>query len=377
MPVRPLLKPTSPAYEIEDLVHIPREGEALEIEDPDGAVRVLLRLLDGTRSIEEIQAEFRRQAPGSDFDVSEAIAVLNGARLLIDAGAADPLDEYGRQRWRRNLGFFETYATLDRSSHDMQQALRDCKVALLGVGGVGSHVALDLLGLGVQDLRIVDFDKVELSNLNRQILYEEADLGQPKVERALRRLTGYSARASVTGLEKRLESAADVADVVRDRDIVICAADRPKMQVIEWVNQGCVASGVPFIAGGVETQRSVLYLVVPGETGCVECWRRTAADDTYSRAIRIQMADLHTDGGIGPDRAAFGGLVTVLTGMMISELVRFITGVAEPIALGKLIEIHFDDLVPRTAEQWKRISDCPVCGEVEGSYRYRRSATTG
>jgi molybdopterin/thiamine biosynthesis adenylyltransferase len=237
-------------------------------------------------------------------------------------------------------------------------------------------VSLDLLGLGVQDLRIVDFDKVELSNLNRQILYAEADLGQPKVDRALHRLTGYSARASVTGVEKRLTSAADVADAVRDRDIVICAADRPKMEVIEWVNAGCVAAGVPFIAGGVETQRSVLYLVVPGETGCVECWRRTSADDTESRAVRIQMADLHTEGGIGPDRAAFGGLVTVLTGMMISELVRFVTGIAEPIALGQLIEIHFDDLVPHVAEQWKRLPDCPVCGDVEARYRYRRTDAT-
>jgi molybdopterin/thiamine biosynthesis adenylyltransferase len=226
-------------------------------------------------------------------------------------------------------------------------------------------VAFDVLGLGVNDLMVVDFDKVELSNLNRQILYTEGDVGQRKLEIAVRRLRDYNPNANINGIERKLTSVEDVEQVVAGRDFVFCAVDRPKMQVVQWVNEACVRQGVPFVGGGVETQRSVLYLINPGVTGCMECWRRANADTEHDHALRDRMAELHTDGGVGPDLAAFGPMVTILTMLMVTEFVRFITGISEPIAAGRLVENHFADLVTRESERWDRLPDCPVCKGVE------------
>jgi molybdopterin/thiamine biosynthesis adenylyltransferase len=343
---------------------VQRCGSILEIEDPDGDVRALLALLDGSRTLEEISLAFRQQRPDSAFDIPAGITQLDNEGLIDDASAATVLDAYELERWKRNLGFFETYASLDRNKFAMQERLRDCKVGLLGLGGVGSHVSLDLMGLGVRDLKLVDFDKVELSNLNRQILYTERDIGSRKVELAVRRLNDYYPGATVTGVERMLTSSADVEEIISDRDFVFCSADRPKMHIVHWVNEACVRAMVPFIGGGVETQRSVIYLIIPGVTGCTACWEQANAADERTRAIRAQMGLRHTEGGVGPDLAAFGPMVSALTTLMVTEFVRLVTGVSEPIAAGRLVEMPFNDLATRQVEHWQRLADCPVCGTV-------------
>jgi molybdopterin/thiamine biosynthesis adenylyltransferase len=337
----------------------------LEIEDPDRTVRGLIALLDGSRTVEEVDRAFREERPGSDFDVRSAVTQLDEAGLIDDADAPTTLDDYELERWKRNIGFFETYASLSENKYAMQERIRDCKVVLLGLGGVGSYVSLTLLGAGVRDLLVVDFDKVELSNLNRQILYSEEAIGQRKLEVALNRLQGYYPGAEITGVERKLTSVDDVEDVVTGRDFVFCAVDRPKMHVIEWVNEACVRARVPFIGGGVELQRSMIYLVVPGVTGCTECWRRASADDENTRALRAQMEQRHSGNtGIGPDMAAFGPLVSVLNSLMVTEFVRFVTGVVAPIAAGRLMETRFEDMATTEAERWDRLPDCPVCGHL-------------
>jgi molybdopterin/thiamine biosynthesis adenylyltransferase len=363
MSVKPKFKITNPAYVVDDSVLVQLCGAMFEIEDPDGDVRALLALLDGSRTATEVESAFRQQRPDSTFDIPAAIAQLDSEGLVEDGAAPTVLDAYELERWKRNLGFFETYATLERNKFTMQERLRDCKVGLLGAGGVGSHVSFDLMGLGVRDLTLVDFDKVELSNLNRQILYTEGDIGNRKVELAVRRLSEYYPGATINGVERMLGSADDVEEIIRDRDFVFCAVDRPKMHVVRWVNDACVRAGVPFIGGGVETQRSVIYLIIPGVTGCMACWQLSAASDERTLAVRAQMEPRHTEGGIGPDLAAFGPMVSALTTLMVTEFVRLIAGVSEPIAAGRLMEMHFADLATRQVEQWQRRADCPVCGE--------------
>lgn len=363
--MRPQVKITTPFYPLRDKVIIQRCGTMLDIDDPDGDVAALLALLDGTRSSAEIQKEFEESRPRSALKVPEALAQFDEASVLVDADASTTLDSYQKERWKRNLGFFETYADLARSKYSAQERLRDFKVALLGLGGVGSHVSLDLLGLGITDLRVLDFDKVELSNLNRQILYRESDIGERKLPAAVSRLREYSPKAHIEGLELRLSSVEDVKNAIADRDYVICCVDRPKVQVTRWVNQACVETGVPFTAGGVQTQRSLLYLVIPGVTGCTECWSRSAAIDEDEEAVLAEMDTRHgADPGIGPDLAAFGPMVTVLTSLIITELVRYATGIAPPIAAGRLVEMHFGDLALQEAERWDRMPDCPVCGGI-------------
>ena len=122
--VRPRRKASFPSYVIDDTIYVQGCGELIEIEDAGGDVRRLLDLLDGTRTVDEVAGQLASEGNGlSREDVLEAIAELDRRSLLEDA-AKDRLDDaYAVERWSRNLGFFETYATLGTGKHELQQRL--------------------------------------------------------------------------------------------------------------------------------------------------------------------------------------------------------------------------------------------------------------
>jgi bacteriocin biosynthesis cyclodehydratase domain-containing protein len=215
--------------------------------------------------------------------------------------------------------------------------------------------------MGVGHVRAVEFDRVELSNLNRQILYRDSDVGKEKLAAAVARVREFNPRIDIEPVQMWISSVEDVRRLAEGADLLISAADRPKMEIINWVNAACVQAGVPLVSGGLDTQYSHHITVIPGVTGCVECWRRQVADtDPVSTRLLQQKRDLKITG----DRAAFTPLVTMTTGFILGELTRLITGIAPPIAAGRLLRLRFDDYQLAEQERWSRLPDCPVCGTV-------------
>lgn len=362
--VHPKVKNTAPVFALDGTVFVGGCGVMSDIDDPDGSVHRLLTLADGTRTSAEIHTAMAARFPYLTLEqINDALAAFDAYGFLEDAARTSDgvLDDYSLKRWDRNLWFFEAYASLAKDKYNMQRRLQDIRIALLGVGGLGSHLLYDLAAAGVQDIRIVDFDTIDLSNLNRQIIYNEADIGLQKTAVAERRIKAFSPRMKVEAVQARIDGSEDVRRLVEDRDLVIAVVDRPTMSIANWVNAGCVAAGVRFLAGGVETKRAVYYGVVPGESGCVECWRRdVAAGDPVSAALLDEKRRLDFEG----DNAAFGPLVTILTGCILAEVVRIATGIAPPLASGRLMELRFDDFSIREAEAWSRQPGCPVCSSA-------------
>jgi molybdopterin/thiamine biosynthesis adenylyltransferase len=346
-------------------VQINGSGLVTEIPDPTGQIRKLLELLDGSRTVAEVCRELQRDVPSLSLDaVAGAVRQFDEAGFLLDArhSAAGILDDYEMRRWERNLNFFGSYSSMRQNRFELQGRLRDARITLLGLGGLGSHLLLDMAAMGVGHVRAVEFDRVELSNLNRQILYRDGDIGQEKLWLAVERVREFNPRIEIEPVSMRIGSADDVAAVAEGADLLICVADRPKMEIMHWVNAGCVRAGVPLLSGGLDTQRAVYYLVIPGTTGCIECWLRSVFDsDPTSAALLRQKRDLQ----IGGDNAAFTPLVTMTTGFLLGELTRLLTGIAPPVAAGRLMQLRFDDYQFSEAEQWDRLPDCPVCGEHE------------
>ncbi|NJC73103.1 hypothetical protein HC031_25790 [Planosporangium thailandense] len=361
----PALKTSIPYFIADGAAHFRLSGELTSLEDPDGRVGTLLSLLDGTRTVDEIHRDLSATYPDiTPADVAEAVRDLDETGLLQDADdRGDDFGEAARARWSNNLGFFETYASLTTSKYEFQRRLRDAKVAVLGVGGIGSHVFIDLVAIGFTDIRIVDFDRIELSNFNRQILYGEPYIGRLKVEVAAERARTLNSGVRIDPVQKRLTSADDVYEVVADRDIVIAVVDRPKMHIAHWLNEGCVRAGTALIGGGVDTQRATHYTMVPGVSGCVECWlRQVQRDDPTSRMVLDVMHRIDRDGEqFGEDTAAFNGLVLTAAGHMVNEMVRLASGVTPPLSVGRLLAASFHDPRPVEAESWKRDPDCSVC----------------
>jgi molybdopterin/thiamine biosynthesis adenylyltransferase len=371
------VKRTSPVYRVDDTLFVSGYGEATKITDPDGAVGRLLALADGTRTVAELHASLRQHVPSvTRAEVEAALEQLDAAGFMEDASFSPEglLDEYDLARWERNINFFGSYCTTQQSKYELQHRLKSCRVALLGAGGLGSHLLFDLAAMGVGDVRVVDFDRVELSNLNRQILYTEADIGRPKVLLAAERIRRFNSRMKLEAVSRRLESADDVSSVVYDRDIVICVADRPKMWIINWVNEACVRAGATLISGGLDVQRAMYYTVIPGVTGCVECWKGDVYENDRASAALLEEK---RQAQIGGDYSAFCPLVSTIGGFMLAETARVVTGVVPPAAAGRLIEIRFVDFQTRQVESWNRRPDCAVCGNVRASEdRLARAASS-
>jgi molybdopterin/thiamine biosynthesis adenylyltransferase len=218
-----------------------------------------------------------------------------------------------------------------------QAKLAHARVLVLGAGGLGSPLLYYLAAAGVGCLTIVDEDRVSESNLNRQILYTEADLDCWKAERAAERLRALNSTVCVTPLAVRFTEDNGSA-MVAESDLVALALDNRETRLL--ANRLCVAHGKPLVDGGIDGWSGYVTVVVPGETPCLACWfegRRSGA---------------HTPVSLGPMAGTVGSMEAL-------AVVEWLLG-----RLGSSGKLMFFDgaewtLAPLGAG---RRPDCPVCG---------------
>ncbi|HEU4736253.1 MAG TPA: ThiF family adenylyltransferase, partial [Solirubrobacterales bacterium] len=251
----------------------PSAGADIHIEDPDPEGRRLLAALDGTRTEEELIDEF-----GPD-EVGDLLAQFEELGVVEDAAADDEIPEAVVERFDRQLRYFSDITT-GPTAAECQERLATARIAVLGIGGLGGWSALNLACTGIGELLIVDFDRVELNNLNRQVLYSESDIGRFKAEAAAERLTGFNSAMKIEARVQRLDSEAAIAETIAGYDLVIDACDWPAHDIERWINSACFATRTPFIAmSHFPPVARVGPLYVPGVTGCFSCqeisYRRT------------------------------------------------------------------------------------------------------
>lgn len=163
-------------------------GVASDIDDPHGWAWTALTLLDGTRTPEHVARELAEHHPELDRDDADGIveALLESGHIEeADPPACPELTEAEQQRHRRTRDYFRWVDRTPRAhGWEAQVMLKRSSAVVVGLGGTGGHAAWSLAASGVGRLHLVDPDVVELSNLNRQVLYTEADVGRPKAEAA-------------------------------------------------------------------------------------------------------------------------------------------------------------------------------------------------
>jgi molybdopterin/thiamine biosynthesis adenylyltransferase len=204
---------------------------------------------------------------------------------------------------------------------------------------------------------VLDYDRVELKNLSRQFLYSEAEVGRPKLARAVARARAFNSELAFIPIERRVTGPDDIAPLLPGADLVLSAIDRPD-EVQDWVNAACVAAGVPFITGGMQVARGLYYSVDPGRSGCRACWRTIAAQErgdtpALARPDRINR-------GIGPVASLMGALVAM-------EALRYLSRFAPPISAGKLWLVDFASGQTDVGFEWSRLPECSVCGTLPPS----------
>jgi molybdopterin/thiamine biosynthesis adenylyltransferase len=223
-----------------------------------------------------------------------------------------------------------------------QLKLKASRALIVGLGGLGSPVALYLAAAGVGTLHLADFDQVDLTNLQRQVVHDTASVGSPKVESAMTRLRGLNPLITLVSHNHAL-SAQTLAHVVAQVDVVLDCSDN--FATREAVNAACFAQGTPLVSGAAIRLEGQLSVFDPRlETSpCYHC--------LYGHGSEAELTCSEA-GVLGP----VVGLVGSLQAM---EALKLLAGFGEPL-VGRLLLV--DALATRFRElRLKRDPHCPVC----------------
>jgi len=333
----------------------PSAGADIHIENPDEEGRELLAALDGERTREELVEEFGEE------EVGDLLAQLEELGVVEDASDDDLIADRVVERFDRQLRYFSDISSGPTPSQ-CHGRLESARIAVLGVGGLGGWSALNLACCGVGEMLLVDFDRVELSNLNRQVLYTEADIGRLKAVAAGERLRAFNSSMRVEVRVQKLDSEAAIAETIKGYDLVIDACDWPAHDIERWINSACFAAGVPFIAmSHFPPVARVGPLYVPGVTGCFAC-----QETGYRRTFPLFDVAIEQQRGKGSPAATLGPACGLIGGQIGLDAMHLLTGLAKPSTLGvghiydlRTMEVEHEPVVPEP--------DCPVCGGMQPS----------
>jgi molybdopterin/thiamine biosynthesis adenylyltransferase len=157
-----------------------------------------------------------------------------------------------------------------------QMKLLDASVLVIGMGGLGSPIALYLAAAGIGHLTITDDDVVDLSNLQRQIAHRTSDIGRLKVDSAEEAMLAINPRIKVTKISHRLD-AASLKDLLQDIDLVVDATDNFATRFV--INETCVATGTPAVFGAaVQLEGQILVYDPTTDAACYQCLYKDAQD---------------------------------------------------------------------------------------------------
>jgi adenylyltransferase/sulfurtransferase len=223
--------------------------------------------------------------------------------------------------------------------------VRNGKVLVVGVGGLGCPAALALARVGVGTIGLVDSDVVELSNLQRQILHATPDLGRPKVHSAREKLLRINPKLSVVAYQERL-AIENLSELFHPYDFIIDGTDGIATKFL--INDGAVLMRKPFsYAGAVQFQGQTMT-VLPQKTTCLRCWFPIPPAEDEVPSCQ--------------ESGVIGSLVGSLGVIQATEAVKYLSGEGE-LLTDRLLT--YDALTSRWREvRVRRSQDCPLCGEA-------------
>ena len=252
-------------------------------------------------------------------------AVAGGSDL-----SEEDLDRYSRQVMLEEIGY------------QGQQKIHDAKVCVVGIGGLGNPITTKLVAMGIGKIRIVDRDVIELSNLHRQTMFDDSDIGEVKVEVAAKKLQKLNPNVKIEALPISVNDYTAL-EVVDGCDVVIDALDSVNARYS--LNKACVAKKIPFVTGAAVGVSGQVFTILPHQSACYHCMF-PALDEESMPTCSIE--------GVHPS------ILSIIGGIEVAEAVKIITG-KKPSLADRILHVDLENMDFVHTRTFKA-EECPVCG---------------
>jgi len=312
-------------------------------------------LKESFEKISEIMGDdFKRRVLEADGSPRSLINIyVNGKNAAFSDGIDTPLDEGdeiyilpavagGSDLSEKELDRFSRQVMLEQIGYDGQLKLKNATVCVVGVGGLGNPITTRLAAMGVGKIRVVDRDVIELSNLHRQTMFNEDDVGQVKVEVAAKKLKKLNPEVEIEALPISVNDYTAL-DVIEGCDVVVDALDSVNARYS--LNKACVEKNIPFVTGAAVGVTGQVFTVLPKKTACYHCLFPTLDEETMP-TCSIE--------GVHPS------ILSIIGGLEVHEAVDVLIG-KTPKSSEKFLSIDLENLEFSSVKMFKQ-DECPVCG---------------
>ena len=249
---------------------------------------------------------------------------------------------------QEQLERYSRHILLQELGREGQEKIAKARVLVIGLGGLGSPIALYLAAAGVGTIGILDNDMVEISNLQRQIIHFTKDINVAKVDSAAEKMRAINPDVTVEPIRERLSNA-NIMDIIDGYDFILDGTDNFTSKFL--INDACVIKNIPFSHGGVLRFDGQTMTIIPGQSACYRCAFRTPPPP--------DAMQLCSQAGI------LGAIAGMLGTIQATEALKFITGT------GSLLTdtlLTFDAKTMNFRKiNLKRQADCPACGKKQNS----------
>ena len=297
----------------------------------DGTPRSLINIYINGKNAKFSSGLDTKLSDGDEVSILPAVAGgSSGTGGEVSDLSEKELDRYSRQVMLEEIGY------------QGQLKLKQSKVCVVGVGGLGNPITTRLAAMGIGRIRIVDRDVIELSNLHRQTMFNEDDVGQVKVETAAKKLRKLNPDIIIEELPISVNDYT-AFDVVDGCDVVIDALDSVNARYT--LNNASIEKKIPFVTGAAVGVTGQSFTILPNETACYHCLF-PALDEDSMPTCSIE--------GVHPS------ILSIIGGIEVSEAVKIITG-KEPSLKDRVLHVDLENLIFNFTKV-ARVQECSVCG---------------
>jgi len=245
------------------------------------------------------------------------------------------LNEYELERYDRQI-------IMPGFGKSGQEKLKRAKVVVAGCGGLGSPLSVYLAAAGVGTIRLIDHDKVELSNLNRQILHWDKDIGRGKVKSAAEKLKQLNKGVNIEAIDETINEA-NISKLIGGCDLIVDAMDNMPARYL--LNKAAIENDIPFFHGAVNGLEGRVMTVIPGKTACLRCIYHGLAPQEKFPVMGVTPA--------------------VIASIQATEVIKYVAGIGKLLANRLLV---YDGLnIKFTEMAVEKDPDCEHCGHKESS----------